>query len=57
LIDKPEAIKSVFAMKGRPLNHPLIVHVAQGRDLSDLVTEVPDYAQQLMTQFYFSLPQ
>lgn len=52
LIDKPDAIKSVFAMKGRPLNHPLIIHVAQGWDLSDLVAEVPDYAQILMAQFW-----
>jgi L-threonylcarbamoyladenylate synthase len=39
-------------MKNRPLNHPLIVHVAQNWDLSELVEEVPEYAKQLMHHFW-----
>lgn len=51
-IDREEAIKAVFAMKNRPLNHPLIVHVALGFDLSKLVAYVPDYAQRLISTFW-----
>lgn len=51
-IHNEQAVRAVFAMKNRPLNHPLIVHVAAGWDLSELVDEVPDYAYQLMEQFW-----
>lgn len=52
MIDKEPAIKAVFAMKNRPLNHPLIVHVAADWDLSSLVEEIPEYAQQLISKFW-----
>lgn len=52
MIDKEEAIKAVFAMKNRPLNHPLIIHVAQNWDLTELVEEIPDYAKQLINHFW-----
>lgn len=51
-IDKDEAIKAVFAMKNRPLNHPLIVHVAKDWNLDDLVAHIPHYAQQLIQHFW-----
>ncbi|MCL9683090.1 L-threonylcarbamoyladenylate synthase [Legionella maioricensis] len=52
LINKPKAIKAVFAMKNRPLNHPLIVHVAHDYDLNELVEDIPEYAQQLIQEFW-----
>ncbi|MFI4918078.1 MAG: L-threonylcarbamoyladenylate synthase [Legionellales bacterium] len=52
LINQEEAIKAVFAMKERPLNHPLIVHVANNWDLSELVDDIPEYAQRLMAHFW-----
>lgn len=52
MIDKEEAIKTVFAMKNRPLNHPLIVHIAQDWDLTGLVDFIPDYARQWMDAFW-----
>lgn len=52
MTNKPEAIKAVFVMKNRPLNHPLIVHIAEDRDLAEFTTEVPAYAQQLMDAFW-----
>lgn len=52
LINKPEAIKAVFSMKNRPLNHPLIMHVGVGCDLRAYVEHIPDYAQQLMDLFW-----
>lgn len=52
MVNKPEAIKAVFAMKNRPLNHPLIVHIAKEWDLSTLVANIPSYAQQLIKSFW-----
>jgi L-threonylcarbamoyladenylate synthase len=51
-INNEKAIKAVFAMKNRPLNHPLIIHVAQDYDLAQLVKEIPNYAQQLIKKFW-----
>jgi L-threonylcarbamoyladenylate synthase len=51
-INKDKAIKAVFAMKNRPLNHPLIVHIAEDWDLNELAEEVPAYAQLLIKKFW-----
>jgi L-threonylcarbamoyladenylate synthase len=51
-INNEKAIKAVFAIKNRPLNHPLIVHIAQDYDLTQLVKEIPNYAQQLIKEFW-----
>lgn len=52
MINQSQAIKAVFTMKNRPLNHPLIVHVAHDFDLNELVEEIPTYAQQLIKNFW-----
>jgi L-threonylcarbamoyladenylate synthase len=52
MITKTKAIKEVFAMKNRPLSHPLIIHVAQDWDLNELAEDIPEYAQQLIKQFW-----
>lgn len=46
------AIKKIFSIKNRPLNHPLIMHVCHDWDLSQWVTDVPEYAQQLILAFW-----
>lgn len=51
-INDPQAMRAVFMMKGRPLNHPLIVHVPPNWNLNDLVSDIPVYAKQLMKQFW-----
>ncbi|QMT61865.1 L-threonylcarbamoyladenylate synthase [Legionella sp. PC997] len=51
-INNEQAIRAVFAMKERPLNHPLIVHVAPNWDLNKLVQDIPPYAQQLIKAFW-----
>ncbi|CEG59069.1 L-threonylcarbamoyladenylate synthase [Legionella fallonii] len=51
-IYKAKAIKAVFEMKNRPLNHPLIVHVATDYNLNELVENIPEYAQQLIKKFW-----
>jgi len=52
MITKAEAIKAIFVMKDRPLNHPLIVHVAHNWDLTEIAEYIPDYAQQLINKFW-----
>lgn len=48
----PEAVAAIFAAKGRPSNHPVIVHVAPQADLSYWVSDIPKEAQQLMDAFW-----
>jgi len=48
----PSAVAKIFAAKGRPADHPLIVHVA-GHDAVDRWAEqVPDVAWELMEAFW-----
>jgi L-threonylcarbamoyladenylate synthase len=47
-----KAVAKIFGAKGRPSNHPLIVHVATAEAVDRFVSEVPDFAKQLMAQFW-----
>lgn len=46
------ALKKIFALKNRPLDHPLIMHVGHKWDLSPWVATIPDYATALMDAFW-----
>ncbi|MFZ2328655.1 MAG: Sua5/YciO/YrdC/YwlC family protein, partial [Rhodoferax sp.] len=50
------AVAQIFAAKGRPADHPLIVHVsAQDGGMSGVAhfaSQVPPFAQQLMSAFW-----
>ena len=48
----PEAVKKVFAAKGRPHDHPLIVHLASAAQLKDWARDVPPAAQTLARKFW-----
>jgi L-threonylcarbamoyladenylate synthase len=48
----PSAIAKIFALKGRPNNHPLIVHVAAAEHIRAWASEIPDHAWQLAEQFW-----
>lgn len=48
----PEALRRVFALKGRPSNHPLIVHLPDARQLGAWAREVPEAAQRLAAAFW-----
>ncbi|MBA2652981.1 MAG: threonylcarbamoyl-AMP synthase [Tatlockia sp.] len=50
--ESEQAIRKIYAMKNRPLNHPLIMHVLDNWDLSQWVSFIPDYAQQLIESFW-----
>ena len=46
------AVAKIFAAKGRPSDHPLIVHVADASEVALFASEVPGFAQQLMQAFW-----
>ena len=46
------AVARVFALKGRPADHPLIVHLGSLGQLRDWVAQVPPVAMQLATRFW-----
>lgn len=48
----PAALRKIFAAKGRPADHPLIVHVADASDLRHWAAEVPQAAWQLAERFW-----
>ena len=50
--DNPEAVAAIFAAKGRPSNHPVIVHVARDAELSRWVSELPSEARRLIDAFW-----
>lgn len=46
------AVKKIFEAKGRPANHPLIVHVPNSEQLSQWAVDIPDEAYQLAEKFW-----
>ncbi|MDD2879950.1 MAG: L-threonylcarbamoyladenylate synthase [Rhodoferax sp.] len=50
--DNDAAVAQIFKAKGRPADHPLIVHVADASAVAHYASEVPNFAQQLMQAFW-----
>lgn len=46
------AVAKIFAAKGRPSDHPLIVHVAGADGVADFAASVPAFAKKLMAAFW-----
>ncbi|WP_396431537.1 L-threonylcarbamoyladenylate synthase [Limnohabitans sp.] len=46
------AVARIFVAKGRPADHPLIVHVASTTQVPLFAAQVPDFAQSLMAAFW-----
>ena len=46
------AVAKIFEAKGRPANHPLIVHVASAQEVTRFASAIPDFAQCLMDAFW-----
>ena len=46
------AVARVFQAKSRPIDHPLIVHVANLEQVSKWITHLPDWAQTLAAQLW-----
>ncbi|GAB1596807.1 L-threonylcarbamoyladenylate synthase [Lysobacter sp. PAGU 2638] len=47
-----EAVSKIFAAKGRPSDHPLIVHIASAQALSQWASRVPESATKLAAAFW-----
>lgn len=47
-----QAVRKVFAAKGRPVDNPLIVHIADKSQWKPLVREIPPLAQALADRFW-----
>ncbi|HNG81293.1 MAG TPA: L-threonylcarbamoyladenylate synthase, partial [Burkholderiaceae bacterium] len=50
--DAPDAVAGIFAAKGRPSDHPLIVHVADAAGAEAFAAELPPVARRLMQAFW-----
>lgn len=48
----PQAVRRIFAAKGRPVDNPLILHVAKQEEVFRLARQVDERAQKLMTLFW-----
>lgn len=48
----PIAVKRIYEVKGRPSNHPLIVHISSINYLGKWASEIPDYAIALGRNFW-----
>ena len=46
------AVRKIFAAKGRPADNPLIVHVSSFEEISPLVTEIPVLARKCAELFW-----
>ena len=47
-----KAVERIYQVKGRPKDHPLIVHVANMQAIEDWVEDVPDFAISLARDFW-----
>lgn len=48
----PDAVKKIFAAKNRPVDNPMIVHIANENELSEYAIEVPQIAKTLIHAFW-----
>jgi L-threonylcarbamoyladenylate synthase len=46
------AVAKIFAAKGRPADHPLIVHVKDAQAAQHFAAQIPDFAQRLIGAFW-----
>ncbi len=48
----PKAVAGIFEVKGRPSNHPVIVHVADAVQVANWAREMPEAARALARKFW-----
>lgn len=48
----PESSRKIYAAKGRPSDNPLIIHIADWKDLNRIVREIPVVATKLAEAFW-----
>jgi L-threonylcarbamoyladenylate synthase len=47
-----KAVSRIYSVKGRPADHPLIVHISSINKLEKWATDIPDYAIKLAREFW-----
>jgi L-threonylcarbamoyladenylate synthase len=48
----PDAVKRIYEVKGRPTDHPLIIHISSMNQLDKWATDIPEYAIDLARAFW-----
>lgn len=48
----PKAVRNIYSAKNRPLDNPIIVHIANKEDIYRLAEDVPKLAEDLMKRFW-----
>ncbi|MCS5711246.1 L-threonylcarbamoyladenylate synthase [Candidatus Berkiella aquae] len=51
-ISQQSAVKQIFSLKGRPENHPLIIHISAITQLETYAIHIPDYVYLLANHFW-----
>jgi len=50
--ENPAAVARIYEAKGRPSDHPVIVHLAPGADVARWAKDIPEQAHQLIAAFW-----
>ena len=50
--EQPSAVARIYATKGRPAHHPLIVHIAGSDVVDQWAIDIPTHARALMTELW-----
>jgi L-threonylcarbamoyladenylate synthase len=50
--ENPAAVARIYSTKGRPADHPLIVHVSSAKALTSWARDIPEYADKLAEDFW-----
>ena len=50
--ENPDAIRKIYAAKGRPSNHPVIVHIASDAEIGYWAQSIPEQARRLIAAFW-----
>lgn len=50
--EDPDAVRAMFAAKGRPSDHPVIVHLAEAAQIDEFAAEVSQTARRLAAAFW-----
>jgi hypothetical protein len=46
------AVSKIYSIKGRPSNHPLIVHISSANKMLNWAEKIPDYAHELANKYW-----
>lgn len=50
--ESESAVRAMFAAKGRPVDHPVIVHLSEASQIDAFTAEVPDAAKKLASAYW-----